>query len=208
MDGVITFLISGFVFGLSGGVSPGPLLMLLISESLRHGVAAGIKVAVAPLITDLPIVLGTLFLVAQFSDINFVLGGISIGGAVFLTYLGYESLTFKGVVVDGASVKSHSLRRGIVVNLLNPSPYLFWFSVGAPTIIRASEVGTTAVILFVVAMYVCLVGAKIIIALLIGKSKSVLKNTYYIYLIRGLGMALVVFAILFLKNGVQLIMNR
>ncbi len=207
MNSEITFLISGIVFGLSGGISPGPLLMLVVSESLRHGGIAGMKVAVAPLITDLPIVLGTLFLVAQLSDLQSVLGGISIAGAFFLTYLAYESLTFKGIAVNGARAKSHSLRTGVLVNLLNPSPYLFWFSVGAPTIIRAADVGATAVLLFVLALYICLVGAKLIIARLIGRSKFILKSKCYIHLIRALGLGLLIFAILFLKNGVHLIIS-
>ncbi|MBD3289818.1 LysE family translocator, partial [candidate division KSB1 bacterium] len=104
-------------------------------------------------------------------------------------------------------VKSHSLRKGIIVNFLNPSPYLFWFSVGAPTIVRAADVGNLAIALFIVAMYLCLVGSKIIIAILVGKSKSVLKSRYYIWLIRGLGLALFVFAFIFFKSGIQLLMK-
>ena len=177
--------------------------MLLVSESLRHGSAAGIKVAVAPLITDLPIVLGTFYVVSRFSDIDLALGAISIAGAIFLVYLAYESLTFAGIKSSDADVKSRSLRKGIIVNFLNPSPYLFWFSVGAPTIIRAADIGSVAVISFIAAMYVCLVGSKIIIALLVGRSKSLLKSKYYIWLIRGLGVALLIFAVIFLMNGIQ-----
>lgn len=47
------FLSVGAVLGLSSGLSPGPLLALVISETLRHGVKAGVKVALAPIITDL-----------------------------------------------------------------------------------------------------------------------------------------------------------
>ncbi|NCD26558.1 MAG: hypothetical protein EOL86_13335, partial [Deltaproteobacteria bacterium] len=48
---------SGLVLGLSAGLSPGPLLTLMLSETLRHGVRAGLLVAVAPLISDLPIII-------------------------------------------------------------------------------------------------------------------------------------------------------
>ena len=33
-----SLLVSGAVFGLSGGLTPGPLLTLVISETLKHGV--------------------------------------------------------------------------------------------------------------------------------------------------------------------------
>lgn len=52
---IFTFLISGIIFGLSAGISPGPLLALVISETLKFGRKEGIKVAIAPLITDIPI---------------------------------------------------------------------------------------------------------------------------------------------------------
>ena len=44
------------VLGLAAGFAPGPLLVLVISETLQHSTRAGIKVAFAPVITDLAIV--------------------------------------------------------------------------------------------------------------------------------------------------------
>ncbi len=40
-------LISGLVFGLSGGLTPGPLLALIITQSLRYGPREGIRIAIA-----------------------------------------------------------------------------------------------------------------------------------------------------------------
>lgn len=56
------FLLTGVLLGLSSGLAPGPLLALVASETLRHGVRAGVRVALAPLITDLPIILTTILL--------------------------------------------------------------------------------------------------------------------------------------------------
>ncbi|MDY6953588.1 MAG: LysE family translocator, partial [Thermodesulfobacteriota bacterium] len=49
----------GIVLGLSAGFAPGPLLALVISQTLRHNAVEGLKVALAPLVTDLPIILIT-----------------------------------------------------------------------------------------------------------------------------------------------------
>ena len=68
MTSEITFLLSGVVFGLSSGVTPGPLLTLVISETLKHGKKEGIKVAIAPLLTDLPIVLVTIFILSRLKE--------------------------------------------------------------------------------------------------------------------------------------------
>jgi threonine/homoserine/homoserine lactone efflux protein len=54
-SGIVT---TALVFGLSAGLSPGPLMTLVIAETLKRGIPAGIRIAVAPLITDLPIIAG------------------------------------------------------------------------------------------------------------------------------------------------------
>ena len=60
--------LSGAVFGLAAGLMPGPLLALVIQQTLRHGPTEGIKVAAAPLLTDLPIVAAALFAVNRVAD--------------------------------------------------------------------------------------------------------------------------------------------
>ena len=54
------FITAGAALGLSAGFSPGPLLTLVLTETLHHGVKAGIRVALAPMITDAPIIVLTL----------------------------------------------------------------------------------------------------------------------------------------------------
>ena len=77
---MIHFLTMGLILGLSAGFAPGPLLTLVVSETLEHDVTAGIKVAVAPIITDLPIVLAAVFVLSKLSDFKSVLGFISLVG--------------------------------------------------------------------------------------------------------------------------------
>jgi len=74
---MIGFLTIGLILGLSAGIAPGPLLTLVISETLRHDVKAGIRVALAPIITDAPVIILTILLSASLSEFNVILGGIS-----------------------------------------------------------------------------------------------------------------------------------
>ena len=55
------FIITGIILGLSSGITPGPLLALVLSESLQHGAKAGMKVALAPVSCRIPIVALTLY---------------------------------------------------------------------------------------------------------------------------------------------------
>ena len=199
----ISLLATGVVFGLSAGLSPGPLLMLTISETLKHGTGSGIRVALAPLVTDTPIIVLAITVVSQLSDIHFVLGLISLAGACFLIYLGYESIVFKGAEFDAQGSRPQSLKKGIIANFLNPSPYLFWFSVGAPIVIKSTGDGLTGPVLFLFGMYLLLVGSKIVIALITGKSRRFLKSRGYVYTIRILGIVLLLFASIFVRDGLR-----
>jgi threonine/homoserine/homoserine lactone efflux protein len=200
----ITFLFSGIVFGLSAGLSPGPLLTLVISETLKHDIKEGIKVALAPLLTDLPIVLITLFVLSRLSNMLPVLGVVSLLGCAFLIYLGYESISFRGVDMDIEQAKPQSIRKGVIANFLNPNPYMFWFIIGAPLVLKALKISLFSASLFILGFYVCLVGSKVLVAVVVGKSRFFLKSRNYVYTIKFLGVILLVFAVLFLKDSLKL----
>ncbi len=175
--------------------------MLVISETLKYDAREGIKVAAAPLLTDAPIILAILWILSALSDLAPVVGAISLAGAGFLSYLGYQSIRFKGTDVDLAESPPRSIRKGILVNFLNPNPYLFWSTIGAPLLAKAMNIGVPSVLSFVIPFYLLLVGMKMALALAVGMSRTFLKSTAYIVIIRGLGVGLFIFAVLFLKNG-------
>ncbi|MDQ7788071.1 MAG: LysE family translocator [Thermodesulfovibrionales bacterium] len=199
------FFFTGILFGLVAGISPGPLLALVIAETLMHSRKAGFLVALAPLVTDLPIVLVSVFLLAKFSHSHFILGGISILGALFIGYLAYESISVKTSGLNLQKVEPHSLRKGVTANFLSPHPYLFWIAVGAPTALKAYKVNLLSAFLFILGFYLFLVGSKIFVAFVIDKSRDFLKSRVYVYTIRLLGVVLLIFAVLFLKDGFTLL---
>ncbi len=200
----MTFLISGALLGLAAGISPGPLLTLVISETLKHSRKEGIIIASAPVLTDVPIILLSVFILKKLSAFNFVLGTISILGAFFMAYLAYESFTIKGIELDLQNIKIQSFGKGIITNILSPHPYLFWMTVGAPAILKAFTINATSSLLFILGFYLFLVGSKIIAALIVDKSKSFLQSNTYIHIIRTSGLVLMVFSILFIRDGLKL----
>ena len=201
MSEIFPFIISGFLLGFTAGISPGPLLTLVISETLKHNKLSGIKVAIAPLITDGPILLVSLFLLTRLSNLNFLLGAISLFGAEFLIYLGYESLTIKSINLNIQKTGEQSLKRGIIANALSPNPYLFSFSIGGPIMIKALGISIVALLSFIGSFLLLLVGSKIVISLIVEKSKTFFKSKTYIYTLKFLGLVLIIFAIIFLKDA-------
>ena len=193
----------GAVFGLTAGISPGPLLTLVISETLRHNKTEGVKIAIAPLITDIPIVLLTIFILSKMASFDMVIGIISILGGIFIAYLGYDSIRSKGIEIEIQNLKLKSIRKGIIVNILSPHPYIFWLMVGAPITIRAYQASPAAAFAFIIAFYVLLVGSKISIALVVDRSRAFLKNKVFIWTLRILGLVLLILAILLIKEGIS-----
>jgi len=195
------YLLLGVTMGLTAGLSPGPLLILLISETIKQNRKAGIMVACVPLITDLPIVLISLFVLQIISDYNYILGIISLLGAIFLAYLAFENIRLKYFNLEINNLKSKSLGKGIITNFLNPNPYLFWITIGAPTVLKGYSEDLVLPVLFVSGFYIFLVGSKIIIALVVDRSKVLVKSNLYIILMKILGIILLLFSFFFIKES-------
>lgn len=198
------YLVVGAVLGLSAGFAPGPLLALVISETLRHGVGSGVKVALAPVVTDLPIIVLTLLVLSKLSDYHAVLGLFSFAGGFFILSMGYESLRTTGFDLQFRETEAKSLLKGILTNVLSPHPYLFWISVGGPTMTKALDTGLLAPAAFIAGFYACLVGSKIVLAVLVGKSRSFFRGRAYVWTMRLLGVALVALALLLFHDGLKL----
>ncbi|AYK16220.1 MAG: LysE family translocator [Methanosarcina flavescens] len=202
---LIEFLFLGAFLGLAAGTSPGPLLAVTISETLQHGKWEGIKVAVSPLITDLPIILSTMFILSHLTNYGFFIGIIAFFGASYLIYSGVESLKIKPNNVELNIEKKDALKKGIIVNFGNPHPYIFWISIGAPIIFKSLNTHVSVTILFILGFYSFLVGSKVAITLIVEKSKSFINSKYYFSIIRILGIAQIVFGLVFIKMGLELL---
>ena len=202
---MLGFLALGTLLGLAGGCAPGPLLALVVSETLQHGTKAGAKVALAPLLTDLPIVVVTLLLVARLSHFDLILGGISIFGSAVVAWFGYQCVRPRGATIDANPADRQALRKGILANALSPHPYLFWFTVGAPTVVQAHQHSTLAAVILVGSFYLMLVGSKLVLAIVTGTSRAFLTSRTYRHSMRVLGVLLGLFALRLLYDGLRLL---
>ena len=202
---MLEFLSAGILLGLAAGFAPGPLLVLVVSETLRHSIKAGIKVSIAPLITDIPIIAISLLVLNRLADFKVIIGCISIFGGLFILYLGYESLKTKGVELDLSAHGANSFRKGVITNALNPHPYVFYLTVGAPIIFKGINQNIFAALLFVGTFIFFLVGSKLLLAMVVEKSRSFLRGSVYIWVMRILGILLLFFSIVLFRDGLRLL---
>jgi threonine/homoserine/homoserine lactone efflux protein len=196
------FLSAGIALGLSAGYSPGPLNTLLISQALRHGAKEGLKVAMAPFITDLPIIVVSVFGLTRLSGSRAIMGVISIVGGLVLIYLAYSSFRTDKIDVDVDATDARSLSKGTLVNFLSPHPYLFWLTIGAPNVVEAWSHSALTAAGFLGGFYACLIGSKISLAFVAARSRRLLSGKCYRLVMRILGVALLVLAFLLIREGV------
>lgn len=199
----VEFFLTGATLGLVAGITPGPLLTLVITETMKYNKKEGIKIALAPILSDLPIVALSLLILTKMSSYNNILGVISFLGSAFLIFMAYETLNAKPIQLDTNSNVTHSFKKGVMANVLSPHVYLFWILVGAPITIKAFKINILASVLFVLGFYIFITGSKIAIAVISEKTKNIFSNNTFVMLIRILGMLLIVFAIVLFKDGLK-----
>ncbi len=200
MESTYSFLLAGVVFGLSSGIAPGPMLTLTISETIRHGLSAGLRISIAPLFTDGPIIVISLFLLSRLSNQGWFYGSLSFVGGLALMWFAWECLSVKPLSYKEEQA-SYALKKGIAVNLLNPAPYLFWFTIGTPTLVEAWDKGSEVAFGYLGGFFVCIMGAKLGVAFLTSRFRDFLASRFYLSTMRLMGIALLIFALVFLKNA-------
>jgi threonine/homoserine/homoserine lactone efflux protein len=165
---MITALATGAFLGLSCGLAPGPLLALLLAQTLRHGPREGCKIALTPLVTDAPIIVVALVLAAKLAELRPLLSIVSIAGGAFVLFLAWESFRPARQEAEGPAEQPRSWFKGIFTNLLNPHPWLFWLTVGAATLAKAVAQNWLVAVAFLCGFHLLLVGSKVLVALLAG----------------------------------------
>lgn len=188
-------LLAGMSLGFAAGVSPGPLLTLVVVTALEHGPAAAIRVSFAPLVTDTTVILLALVVLTNVPDPVFTVLGL-VGG-VYLIVLGVGELRAQPLPTEPVErAPSVDLMRGIGVNFLSPHPWLFWITAGGPLLVEAWRRAPARGAAFLVGFYVLIVGTKATIGWVIGRTRHRLGATWRIRLIRVAGALLVTIGLL------------
>jgi threonine/homoserine/homoserine lactone efflux protein len=204
----IALLIQGLALGLAAAASPGPFQTYLINQSLVNGFRRAAPVAFAPLIADIPIVLASLLLLDQLPP-EF-LRFLNIAGGLFVLYLAYnlwKSWHRNRVIANTASaeashgVHTRSLGRGVIMNLLSPGPYTFWFLVTGPILLSALRRSPFSGLAFLLGFYAALIGGFLCIAALFHQARRLGPVAVHWLSLASI-MILFVFGLILIKRGI------
>ena len=199
------FFFSALSFGLAAGLKPGPLGIVVIQQTLSRGLPGGVRASLAPLVTDGPIIIAALWFLSQFKSVTLFAAALSLVGGLYLLWLSRTMFLVENISILSKLGSSSSLGTAVKVNLLNPGPYLFWFTVGGSYIVR----GTTAEsVVFVVTAIGTLIASKIAVALLAANFLPSLEGRAYLATMKVLAALLGIFGLLSLSTAYHLVASN
>jgi threonine/homoserine/homoserine lactone efflux protein len=152
---MLEHIIIGGGFAFAAAAQPGPLQAFLLSRVVADGWRRTLPAAFAPLISDGPIAVLILTLLHNVAPgFESVLKGM--GGVVFLYFAVKTFFEWRRMRLGTPSTAHSSprtLSQAVIVNLLNPGPYLGWSLILGPLALEAWAESPVSAVALVVSFY-------------------------------------------------------
>lgn len=218
------FFLQGIALGLSAAATPGTLQSYLISQTLLGGWRSGIMVAFAPLISDPLIVFTIVFLLDQIPDSITQLVGILGGLFAFYiafgiyrqwkeAYSGSDQEKKSGTDIQeeiqiGSKIKISGnfreylgiLTKGVIVNILSPGLYLYWFFISGPILLSALDISFLTGISFLAGFYIMMTSGLLGIVFIFNFSRRFGPGVIRILTLISI-LILITFAVILIAQG-------
>jgi threonine/homoserine/homoserine lactone efflux protein len=153
---LLVFLIQAFAISLSGVMAPGPVTASAIAMGSRNRYA-GVLIGIGHCIIELPLVVLLLLGFGAFFKSERAQMIIGLGGGLFLLFMAVQM--FREIKKVGKQqekvIGSDPVLAGIILSGGNPYFPLWWLAVGLNLVIRASQLGVYAIVLFALIHWLC-----------------------------------------------------
>jgi threonine/homoserine/homoserine lactone efflux protein len=199
---MFAYFFQGLLLGFPAAAQPGPFQAYLLSQVTQQGWRRTLPAALAPLLSDGPIILLVLLVLTQLPPS--VLSLIQVVGGLFILYLargawrnfvqmgGNPATTAKEEEATVAPPRKQSIWEAALMNFLNPNPFLFWGTVGGIILLEAWAQSVWHAAAFLLGLYGTLIGGFAFFILLFGTVGQVDARVN-----RGLSLASAVALLLF-----------
>lgn len=153
MAALLALYATFMLISLSGALSPGPLTALALSEGMRAGRWAGVRLALGHGLVEIPLVFAIAYGLGEWLRRPLVSGLIGLLGAAVLLWMGYGlalgawrgTLTLAGAPAGPrpAALRFGHAPAGIIFTLTNPYWSLWWVTLGATYVARVVALAAT-----------------------------------------------------------------
>jgi threonine/homoserine/homoserine lactone efflux protein len=155
----LAYLIQGIGYGFAAAVQPGPFQTYLISQTLSKGWRLTLPAALAPLISDGPIIVVTLVVLSQvpvwFQRFLYIAGGLFILYLAYSAFVAWRNYDKSGVVTDSSG--RQSVVKAAMMVALSPGPYIYWSLVTGPILLTGWREAPANGLGFLVSFYATIV---------------------------------------------------
>ena len=170
---MLPYLLQGIIYGFSAAVQPGPFQTYLISQALLKGWRRTLIAALAPLVSDGPIIALCLLVLSQVPEslerFLYLASGLFI---LYLAFNSYESWkNFDTELPEAEIGTQQSIWKAVLMNMLSPGPYIFWSLVTGPILIRGWWESPLYGVSFMLAFYSSMISSLCAIIFLFGSTK-------------------------------------
>lgn len=164
------YLIQGVGYGLAAASQPGPFQTYIISQTLTRGWRRTLPAALAPLVSDGPIILVCLLVLSQVPA--WLQRFLYIAGGLFILYLAYGTFkswkNFDQQAAQPESAGNQSVFKAALMNTLSPNPYIYWTLVTGPILIKGWRETPVNGIGFLAGFYFTMISSLAAIILVFG----------------------------------------
>jgi threonine/homoserine/homoserine lactone efflux protein len=171
---MLRYLILGITYAFAAAAQPGPFQTYIISQSLSKGWRRTLPAALAPIFSDVPIIILVLFLLSRVP--GWLAPVLQFAGGIFLIYLAYGAYqTWRSFDTREARLdQTHqqTILKAVTVNLLNPNPYLAWSLVLGPLLLKGWRETPANGIALLAGFYIVLISCTAGIILLFAAARN------------------------------------
>jgi threonine/homoserine/homoserine lactone efflux protein len=164
------YLLQGIGFGFAAAVQPGPFQTYIISQTLTRGWKRTLPAALAPLVSDGPIIALCLLVLSQVPI--WFQRSLYIAGGSFILYLAYGAYKawrdFDSHPPAAGPGTQQSVLKAALMNALSPGPYIYWSLVTGPILLKGWRETPVNGIGFLAGFYVTIVLSLMAIILVFG----------------------------------------
>jgi threonine/homoserine/homoserine lactone efflux protein len=170
---MLAYILQGLGYGFTAAVQPGPFQTYVLSQALNRGWRRALPMALAPLLSDAPIIVLVLLVLSQVPD--WLQRFLYIASGLFILTLAWGAFKAWRAFDAGAPLKANPSQQGLLkaalMNVVSPGPYLFWSLVTGPILLEGWREIPALGIGFLTGFYSAMVASLAVLILLFGLAK-------------------------------------
>ena len=151
---LLFIFVNSYIVGFSGAMMPGPLLVVGLSETPRHGWKTGPIISTGHAIAEIFVVIILSMGLIAVSENSVVTAWIGLIGGVSLIIMGimmgYDIITARVTYEPSSSKQSNQLLalKGITATLSNPYWFVWWATTGLAFLVKSLKFGVAGPVVF------------------------------------------------------------